>query len=54
MGDPTHDKVMQKRLDGEGGIRTRGTPWIDSTHDKVMQRDLTKVDQDSRDALDLL
>ena len=54
MGDPTHDKVMQKRLDGEGGIRTRGTPWIDSTHDKVMQRDLTKVDQDSRDPLDLL
>ena len=55
MGDPTHDKVMQERPDGQGRIRTRGTPWIDPTHDKVMQRDLTgKADQDSRDLLDLL
>ena len=45
---------MRERPDQQGGIRTRGTPWIDSTHDKVMQRDLTKVDQDSRDPLDLL
>ena len=55
MGDPTHDKVMQERPDGQGRIRTRGTPWIDPTHDKVMQRDLMgKVDQDLRDPLDLL
>ena len=54
-GDPTHDKVMWKRPDEQGEIRTRGTPWIDPTHDKVMRRDLTgKADQDSRDPLDLL
>ena len=53
--EPTHDKVMQERPDGQGRIRTRGTPWIDPTHDKVMQRDLMgKVDQDLRDPLDLL
>ena len=46
---------MRERPDQQGGIRTRGTPWIDPTHDKVMQRDLTgKADQDSRDLLDLL
>ena len=54
-GDPTHDKVMWKRPDEQGEIRTRGTPWIDPTHDKVMRRDLTgKADQDSRDPLNLL
>ena len=36
--EPTHDKVMQERPDGQGRIRTRGTPWIDPTHDKVMRR----------------
>ena len=46
---------MRERPDQQGGIRTRGTPWIDPTHDKVMQRDLMgKVDQDLRDPLDLL
>ena len=25
-GDPTHDKVMRRRLDKQG-FRTRGTPW---------------------------
>ena len=25
-GDPTHDKVMQRRPDKQG-FRTRGTPW---------------------------
>ena len=55
MGDSTHDKVMWKRPDRQGRIRSRGTPWIDPTHDKVMWRDLTgKADQDSRDPLDLL
>ena len=48
-------KVMRKRPDRQGRIRSRGTPWIDPTHDKVMWRDLTgKADQDSRDPLDLL
>ena len=34
MGDPTHDKVMQRRPDKQG-FRTQGTPWADPTHDKV-------------------
>ena len=35
MGDPTHDKVMQRRPDKQG-FRTQGTPWANPTHDKVM------------------
>ena len=55
MGDPTHDRVMRDRPDGQGGIRTRGTPWINPTHGKVMWTDLTgKADQDTRDPLDVL
>ena len=55
MGDPIHDMVMQERPDGQGRIRTHGTPWINPTHGKVMWRDLTgKADQDTRDPLDML
>ena len=55
MGDPTHDKGMRARPDGQGGIRTRGTPWIYPTHGKVKWKDLTgKTDQDTKDPLAML
>ena len=55
MGDPTHDKGMRARPDGQGGIRTRGTAWINPTLGKVMWRDLMgKADQDTRDPLGVL
>ena len=37
MGDPTHDKVMQRRPDKQG-FKTRGILWADPTHDKVMRK----------------
>ena len=36
-GDPTHDKVRQRRPDKQG-CRTRGTPWADPTHDSHVER----------------
>ena len=43
-GDPTHDKVMQRRPDKQG-FRTRGTPWAIPPMTRSCGRDLTsKVD----------
>ena len=53
--EPAREIPPMTRRPDKQGFSTRGTLWADPTHDKVMWRDLmSKVDQDSRDPLDLL